>query len=134
MSLCLSTLLLVAVAAIPCRAEWQAAAYLGGAHTQNTDVHIRQPGLGTDLTFRDVSHRGESFESPQYYGVRAGYFFTRNFALEGEFIHLKVFANLERPVETSGTLTGAAVSGHLPMNTFVQRFSVSHGMNLLLVN
>jgi len=129
----LSAVLLL-VAALPCRAEWHAAAYLGAAHTQNSDVRIRQPAIGTDLLFRDVSYRGESFESPQYYGARAGYFFGERFGVEAEFIHLKVFANLERPVQTNGSFNATAISGSFPMSVFVQRFSVSHGMNMLLVN
>ena len=134
MKLYFSALLLIAVMAIPCRAEWQVAAYLGDAHTQNAGVHIRQQPLGTDLLFRDVSYRGESFESPQYYGLRGGNFFTEHFGLETEFIHLKVFANLGRSVPTRGTVAGVPTSGSFPMSTFVQRFSVSHGMNMLLVN
>jgi lipid A oxidase len=131
--LCLSALLLIGVIAVPCRAEWQAAAYLGSSHTQNGDIHIRQPALASDLLFRDASYRGESFESPQYYGVRGGYFFE-HFGVEAEFIHLKVFANLGRSVQTSGTVAGMGISGSFPMSTLVQRFSVSHGMNLLFIN
>jgi hypothetical protein len=125
---------LLLFAALPCHAEWHAAAYLGAAHTQNADVRMRQPSLGTDLLFRDVSYRGESFQSPQYYGGRGGYFFSDKFGVEAEFVHLKVFANLERPVETSGTLNATAINGSFPMSAFVQRFSVSHGLNLLLIN
>jgi hypothetical protein len=129
----LAVLLLVATA-LPCRAEWHAAAYLGAAHTQNSDVRLHQPALGTDLLFREVSYRGESFASPQYYGARGGYFFGEHLGVEAEFIHLKVFANVERPIQTSGTLNGVVINGSFPMSTFVQRFSVSHGMNMLLAN
>ena len=128
-----SILLFVAIA-VPCCAEWHVAAYLGVAHTQNADIRITQPEFGTNLRFRDVSFRGESLQSPQYYGLRTGNFFTDHLGLEAEFIHLKVFANLNRAVPTSGTISGVPVSGAFPMSTFVQRFSVSHGMNLLLAN
>ena len=126
--------LLLAAAAVPGYAEWHVAAYLGATHTQNSNVHIRQPVLANDLTFRDVSYRGESFHSPQYYGLRSGYFFARHLGIEAEFIHLKVFANLDRPVQTNGMVSGIPITGTLPMGAFVQRFSVSHGLNLLLVN
>ncbi len=125
---------LFAASALPCQAEWHVAAFLGVAHTQNSNVRIRQPSLATDLSFRDVSYRGESFESPQYYGLRSGYFFSQHLGIEAEFIHLKVFANLTRPVQMSGTVSGLPISGIFPMGAFVQRFSVSHGLNLLLAN
>ena len=134
MKLFISALLLLVGTGIPCLAEWETAAYLGSAHTQNADVRVRQQALGTDLLFRDVSYLGESLQSPQYYGLRAGNLFTEHFGLEAEFIHLKVFANIAESVLTSGTVAGVPTNGNFPMNTFVQRFSVSHGMNLLLVN
>jgi opacity protein-like surface antigen len=125
---------LLLFAALPCQAEWHVAAYLGAAHTQNSDARIRQASSGTNLLFRDVGYRGESFQSPQYYGARGGFFPGEHFGVEAEFIHLKAFGNLERPVQTSGSFGGISVSGRFPMSNFVQRFSVSHGLNMLLAN
>ncbi len=120
-------------AAAGARGEWVAGGFLGAAHTQANDLRIRRPALETDLLFSGVGYRGESFQSPLYYGYRAGYF--RGFlGVEAEFIHMKIFADVNRTVPVSGTLRGAAVSGGMPMSAVVRAFSISHGLNLLLAN
>ncbi len=118
----------------PCAAQWTLGAYLGGAHTQDSYLHLQRPSFATDLRFNGVSYRGESFQSPFYYGVRGGYFFRRHWGAEVEFTHLKVFANVNRPATISGTLVGAPINTVEPINTIVQGFSISHGVNLLLAN
>lgn len=128
-------LLLVSVLIAPgVRAEWSVAGYLGGAHTQASSLRLHQPGLGTDLTFKQVEFSGESLQSPLYYGVRGGYFLYRHFGLEAEFIHLKVFADAARATRVQGTLRGAPIAATIPINSVVQRFSISHGLNLLFAN
>lgn len=124
----------VACAAICARAQWEVGGYIGGAHTQTSYLRLSQPALGNSFLFRDVRFRGESFQSPLYYGVRGGYFFTPHWGAQVEFIHLKVFANVERVVPVQGTLNGAPLSTSLPMDSVVQRFSISHGVNLLLTD
>src|SRR4030095_6415447 len=80
-------------------------------------------------------YRSESFESPIYYGYRVGFFpGSRWVGLEGEFIHLKVIAETSRPAEVVGTLKGAAVSATQPVAAVLERFSITHGVNLALVN
>jgi hypothetical protein len=115
-------------------AQWEIAGYLGGAHTQNSNLHLQQPALGNNLHFRDVSYRGESFRSPLYYGGRGGYIFRKWIGAEIEFTHLKVFSNTDRNVFVSGAIAGRPVAQVAPMNMIVQRFSLSHGVNLLLAN
>jgi hypothetical protein len=119
---------------VPAVAQWEAGAYIGAAHTQNSDLLLRQPSLATNLRFEDVSYRGESFQSPLYYGVRGGYFFRRHWGAEAEFTHLKAFANVNRAVPVTGTLHGVSFDTTEPMDTIIQRFSISHGVNLLLAN
>jgi hypothetical protein len=119
---------------IPSAAQWEAAGYIGAAHTQNSDLLLRQPSLGTDLRFTNISYRGESFQSPLYYGVRGGYFFRLHWGAEVEFTHAKVFANVNQSAPISGTLNGLPVNVRQPVDTIVQRFSISHGVNLLLAN
>ena len=119
---------------LPAWAEWHMSGYLGGAHTQNTFLRISQPAQRTNLRFSDVDYAGESFEFPLYYGVRGGYFFSRRIGLEAEFVHLKVFAQVNRVLPVEGELEGMAVSGLIPMSSIVSRFSISHGVNLLLGN
>ena len=115
-------------------AEWSAAGYLGGAWTHDSFLHIDRPQAATSLRLDGVSFEGRSFESPIYYGYRLGYFWTRRFGLEAEFIHMKVYARTERTVKAHGTLRGSPVDGSIRMGEFVRRFSVSHGANFLLGN
>ena len=119
---------------LPAHAEWVAGAYIGGAHTQNSDLLLRQPSLGTDLRFHNVRYSGNSFQGPLYYGAHGGYFFGRHWGIESEFTHLKIFAKVQKPAPVSGTLTGALVNTVQPADLLVQRFSISHGVNLLMAN
>jgi hypothetical protein len=100
----------------PAHADWAVAAYLGTAWTSRASLTLDR-GAGGSSTFTDVPFDSRSFESPLYYGYRFGWFTpTSGLGVEGEVIHLKVYA---RP----GTL-GPSVG----------RFSISHGLNMLLAN
>jgi hypothetical protein len=115
---------------------WFVAAYLGRAHTRNSDLTILQPCFGTDLTFSDVGFDSRSFRPPLYYGIRGGYFLNRMpfLGFETEFIHLKVFANSQQRVRVSGVRRIVPINAELPLGDIVQQYSISHGVNLLLVN
>jgi len=115
-------------------AQWIAGGYAGAAHTVNSSLTIRQPALGTNVQFSDISYRGESFQPPLYYGVRGGHLFGQWWGVEVEFTHLKVFLNADQPARVTGTLNGMAIDSRQAVNTIVQRFSISHGVNLLLAN
>jgi hypothetical protein len=118
-------------------AQWYAAAYLGASHTQRADVSVDLPARGLDATFRDVEFTGESFESPQYYGYRVGRLFGggRRIGVEFEFIHLKVFAVTGRGYVVDGTIPGEPAGRPLAaMDAIVQRYSMSHGLNYILIN
>ena len=52
------------------RADWSVGAFLGQAHTQTSTVVLTLPNQATQLDLIGVHYRGESFRSPQYYGVR----------------------------------------------------------------
>jgi hypothetical protein len=54
--------------------------------------------------------------------------------VEGEFIHAKVFSKVDRTVTATGSLRGAPVNGPVAMDSIVQAFSISHGLNLILAN
>jgi hypothetical protein len=104
-------------ACLPARADWTLAAYLGSAWTRPATLTVARgsPAVATELT--GVEFASRSFESPPYYGYRFGWFNGRSgIGAEGELIHLKVYA---RP-ETLGAE--------------VRRFSISHGLNVLLAN
>ncbi len=115
------------------QAGWRAAAYLGGAVNHEARLRLEQPARATRLDLRGVRYEGRSFQPPVYYGYRLGYFFGR-FGLEAEFVHQKIYAQAERTVEARGTFRGEPVAGRWPMERFVEQFSISHGLNMLLAN
>ena len=117
-------------------AQWYIAGYLGANHTLPAEVVIDQPSRGTLLQFNDVIFEARPFESPQYYGVRVGRLFgeQRRFGVEFEWFHPKVYARTAESVHIVGRYAGATLDATLPMNTIVQRYSMSHGMNFALVN
>lgn len=116
--------------------EWVFAVYVGAAYTEAARLSLVQPGIGTDLIFAEVAYRGDSFTPPLYYGYRLSFFPQSEAALgiEAEFIHLKAYAQTDRLVQAAGVYRGEPVSGRLQINDVIQRFSISHGLNLILVN
>jgi opacity protein-like surface antigen len=115
---------------------WVIAAFLGGARTAASDLTISQPAVGTNLTFQDVRFSSRSFRPPLYYGFRGGYFLRRLpfLGFEAEFIHLKVFSDPQQRVQVNGLRRNAPLNAELPLGDIVQQYSVSHGVNLLLLN
>jgi hypothetical protein len=97
------------------RAEWYVQAYLGASHTFSATLTTDLGDARSRATYADVPLDGRSFESPPYYGYRVGTSRGR-LGFEAELTHLKVFAR-------SGTL-----------GPYVERFSISHGLNLLVGN
>lgn len=118
----------------PAAAQWTVAAYLGGAHTNQTSLQLQIPSSATGLSVHPISYADKPFESPLYYGYRAGYFFSRHFGVEGEFTHLKVYADTDRMAQISGTLNGASINETTLLSSIVQRFNITHGVNLLTGN
>lgn len=118
------------------RGGWVVAAYVGGAHTRDSDLTILQPALGNSLFFRDLRFSSRSFDPPLYYGIRGGYFLDRLpfLGFDAEFVHLKVFANPQQRVRLAGVRRNVAVNGELPLGDVIQQYSISHGVNLLLFN
>jgi opacity protein-like surface antigen len=130
---CIATMLVSAPAA---EAQWYVAGYLGANHTRPAAVSIDQPPLDTSLQLSDVTFEARPFKSPQYYGVRVGRLFgsRRRFGVEFEWVHPKVYAETSRSVRVTGRLAGVDVDTTAPMDRFVQRYAMSHGMNFALVN
>lgn len=131
--------LLTLLVPTPAVAQWYVAAYAGANHTQNATVSIDQPSEGTALAFRGVAFAAESFASPPYYGWRIGRLIgeRRKLGVEVEFLHLKVIGQTSRPVTIVGQVggpTGTAVDTQARMSDFVQRYSMTHGLNFLVVN
>ena len=118
------------------RREFTISYYLGSARTYSSALTVSQPALATHIRFERVRYRGKSFDGPLYYGIRAGMFSGRFPALgfEAEFVHLKVFTEPDQLVSASGTHLGEPLDRDLPLGEIVQRFSISHGVNLLMFN
>ena len=119
----------------PASADWTFGAFLGGARTHSSSLTLHLPAESTVLTLSPVSYDGESFELPLYYGYRVAYFpKSRWVGIEGELIHLKVVADTSRPTRVVETRAGVTVAETLPLSSVIDRFAISHGVNLLLVN
>lgn len=118
------------------RAEWIVGAFLGHAQTQSSTIVLTLPSQGTLLNVSGVDYRGESFRSPQYYGLRLTWSPDAHqwLGIEAEYIHAKVFAELDGTVHLQGTLRGATVDASAPLSSLVQRLGMSHGLNFILAN
>jgi opacity protein-like surface antigen len=129
---------LAGLVVMPARAEaqWYFVAGLGGNHTTPATVSIRQPAHDTSLDFQHVRFEAKPLTSPQYYDWHLGKLFgtARRLGVELEFIHLKVIADTTRAVRVTGTEAGAAVDEVALMSTRVQRYSMTHGLNFVLLN
>src|SRR4051812_7135148 len=117
-------------------AQWYVAGYLGANHTLAAPITIDQPATGTALRFDDVPFEARPFESPQYYGARVGRLFggQRRFGVEFEWFHPKVYAITSEEVHVAGRHLGASLDTTARMDSIVQRYSMSHGMNFILFN
>jgi len=118
------------------QADWVFGAFLGVAATADASLRIEQPAVGTNVIARNVSFAGRAFESSLYYGYRMMWAGPRRHrvGVEAELIHLKVYADGGEPVPLSGTVAGAAIDRTAPLRQIVERFSISHGLNLLFAN
>ena len=117
MKQCAVLLLLLLAFPTPARAQWVIAAYFGAATTGNSALTFSQPASNTTTRFDSIAYEGQSFHSPPYYGYRVAYF-PRSpgwFGVEAELVHLKVFTQL-------------------PAGALLERFSISHGQNMLVAN
>jgi opacity protein-like surface antigen len=132
-----SALLLAALIAHPsvATAQWYVAGYLGQAWTASSTVMLEEQS-GRTFEFKPVSWDARSFDTPLYYGVRVGRESGARLRVgwETEFTHLKVYANGDA---ATSAVPGAPTDTDrtaVPMTAIVQRFAMSHGMNLLLGN
>src|SRR2546427_6962187 len=123
----------VLLAGSPAYADWNVGVYLGVPHTSSSPLRVQRPP-DTDVVLASVAYEGEPFTFPLYYGYRAGYSSNRHLGIEAELIHLKVFADPSEVVGRDGRLGGRSVMDAAPLGDVVQRFSISHGLNLVLVN
>lgn len=117
-------------------AENRFSVYTGSSFTRNSDLHVSQPGRGTDLSLRDVEWSADPFKAAPYYGLRLTHFYERtpNWGVALDYTHYKMYARTDRIVQATGTWKGAAVNAGVAMEQYVQHFEISHGVNVLSVN
>lgn len=116
--------------------ENQFSFYTGSSFTRNSDLHVSQPGRGTDLSLRDVEWSADPFKAAPYYGLRLAHFYesTPNWGVALDYTHYKMYARTDRIVQASGMWKGAAVNAGAAMDRYVQHFEISHGVNVLSIN
>ncbi len=133
---CLVTLLFLLAWVRSADAGWVVGGYLGSVATRHSYLTVAQPALRTDVRFDPVDYKGRSFNLPLYYGYRAAYFPGSSgwFGIEAEVIHMKAYAQTGEAASASGVVGGVPVAGSMLISSVVQRFSLSHGQNMLLVN
>jgi opacity protein-like surface antigen len=121
---------------LPLAAETQLSIYTGTSHTRNSDLRLIQPASGTDLTARDVHWDAHPFRPAPYYGLRLTHFYERhpNWGAALDYTHYKMYAKTDRVINADGTWRGSPVTGPTPLNQYVQRFEISHGVNVLSLN
>jgi len=120
----------------PSAAEWFVDAYLGKSFTHDSDLKINQPANNSRFTVRNFSYDDESFASPPYYGARGGYFFHSLpwLGVSIDFIHFKTMGETGDNKRFVGTRNGAPINVVQPVNTVIQKFDISHGLNYLTLN
>jgi opacity protein-like surface antigen len=132
----LGTAVVLLASAAPARADWVLAAFVGGAATQAATLRIEQPASGSNFEARDVPFAGRSLDSPVYYGYRIMWArpLQARVGFEAELIHLKVYADPGAVVRVRGTIFDAPIDRTMRFGDVVERFSISHGLNLLFGN
>ena len=134
----LATAIMCCVAAqpVPGRAETFASIYTGSSRTRQGDLQLSQPALGTELNAQGVRWSADPLRLAPYYGLRVTHFADEasawGFAVD--YTHYKIYARTDRQVSVTGTSQGAPVSAVVPLDRFVQRFEISHGVNMLSLN
>jgi lipid A oxidase len=129
----LLALSLAAAASGAARAESYFSVYFGQSKTESSNLRIQNFSTNTDATFHGVGWDDHSFESPPWYGIKLGGWSESdpNWGVELDFVHYKVYARTDETVPVSGTWNGAPLAGSQRLDTHVQRFDISHGVNFI---
>lgn len=120
------------------RAQIYGSVSAGANHTSPSDVTVTVPAAGLGVTYDNVQFSARPFDSPQYYVWRLGRLLgtRQRFGVEFEFTHLKVIADTAKTYAATGVVNGTALptGAMLLMNTEVQEYQMTHGLNFLMVN
>ena len=120
----------------PLKAEWRLELYAGKFFPGRSDLTVRRPAAGDDITYHKVKWSDRSFDLPFYYGLRVSKFPSREskVGFEMEFIHAKVYSDPEAHVRAAGRLANQPVAGTRRLGDHIQQFDISHGLNFFLAN
>jgi hypothetical protein len=114
------------------------AAYAGASYSTPGFLRFSHGATGTSIEFSEVEWEGRSLQRPIYWGGRIGYLPWNwgRFQLgpEIEFIHAKTYLKPDQQVRVTGRFLGQEVTGFVPVDSLVEDFNVSHGLNLVLAN
>jgi len=123
------------------RGELYLKVFSGVGLTGDSDLEIRQSDLSandTRLTFSDVAWEDHSLEGPsaRYTGVRLGYFLSGKpwLGVAAEFLHFKVFAEVQRSVRVRGRTAAGPIDTVQPMSDIVARYNIANGVNFIPVS
>jgi opacity protein-like surface antigen len=110
--------------------------YGGSSFTRNSALHVTQPARSTDLTLHDVEWGASPLKAAPYYGLRLTHFYDRhpNWGMALDFTHYKMYAKTARVIPVDGVWQGTSVQSAASMDSYVQHFEISHGVNVLSVN
>ncbi len=111
-------------------------AFTAKSFTRDADVRVDQRVSASRFTVEGVSFDDESFRTPPWYGLRAGYFLDRHelLGVAVEFFHFKVRADTSERKRLRGTVRGEGVDAIARVDSVVGRFDVSHGVNYLTLD
>jgi len=118
-------------------AERIVAVYIGISHTFASDLRVRQPASGSDVTFESVSWAPHPLtQGAPYYGLRFSYFPARapHTGAAVDFTHYKMYAETAHIVRVRGTWNGVHVDDLSQLSARLQHLEVSHGVNLTSIN
>ena len=128
-------LLMIGFHPLAAQAEWRLSVYGGIAYTLDSDVKLEEPG-DTRLTFHHVSWDDDSFEEPQYFGLRLTYWLGHQspWGLAVDFAHAKMIAELDEEVLVTGRRGGDFANAREVLGDSFVKLEFSHGHNLLTAN
>ncbi len=130
-----TALLVVGLYPLSVQAEWMLSVYGGIAHTLDSNVTLKMPE-DTHLTYHNVSWDDDSFQEPQYFGLRLTYWFSRQspWGVAVDFTHSKMIAELDEAVSVTGRRDGEVVNAREGLGDSFLKLEFSHGQNLLTAN